>query len=258
MLAVVGTRHATPQGKLFTKNLIAELAERHPDLVIVSGLAFGIDVTAHQAALDAGLRTIGVMATGFDQVYPAKHTKIASAMKEQGGLLTEHFRGDKLVPGCFVGRNRIMAGLCDAVLIAESPAKGGSLTTADMADSYNRQVFAVPGRPTDLKSAGCNDLIRRNVAAMVCSAEDVEFELGWNDGKTQVDQSSTFPELNLPDLTEEERRAMCAIRKCGKMDLTDLTLELDMTATQLATLIFGMEMRGLVHKLPGNMVMVGK
>lgn len=258
MLAVVGTRHATDHGKQFTKQLVTELGERHPDLVVVSGLAYGIDVAAHTAALDAGLNTIGVMATGMDRLYPVQHKKVASRMKVQGGLLTEHFRGDALVPGCFVSRNRIIAGLCDGVVVVESGADGGALTTADIANSYNREVFAVPGRPSDTLSAGCNDLIKQNKAALICSADDVEFQLGWESGRVAVNQSTTFPELNLTDLSEQEMVTVAAIRKKGKMEQADLARLLNLTTAQMATLLFNMEMRGLVHRLPGNMYAVGR
>lgn len=259
MLAVVGTRHATDAGRCLTKQLVSELAERHPDLVIVSGLAYGIDVTAHKAALEAGINTIGVMATGMDRLYPVQHKKVASQMKVQGGLLTEHFRGDTLVPGCFVSRNRIIAGLCDAVLVVESPAGGGALTTADIANSYSRDVFAVPGRPGDTCSVGCNELIKQNKAALVTSAADVEFQLGWDNVKVQTTESSTFPELNLPDLTDSELRVVAEIRQHGgSMELADLASLLNVSAAQLATVMFAMEMRGLVHRQPGNRYAVGK
>ena len=259
MLAVVGTRHATDQGTRFTRQLVADLAGRHPDLVVVSGLAFGIDITAHKAALDAGISTIGVMATGLDRFYPAQHKKVASLMKDQGGLLTEHFRGDALVPGCFVSRNRIIAGLCDGVVVVESAADGGALTTADIANSYSREVFAVPGRPGDVYSEGCNDLIKQNKAALVASAADVEFQLGWDNIKVQTSESSTFPELNLPDLSEQERLVVSEMRRRGsEIESADLAAFLRVSAAQLSSIMFAMEMRGLVHRLPGNRYAIGK
>ncbi len=259
MLAVVGTRHATEQGKAFTRQLVSDLSKRHPDLVVVSGLAYGIDVTAHKAALESGLSTIGVMATGLDRLYPAQHKKVASLMKTQGGLLTEHFRGDALVPGCFVSRNRIIAGLCDAVLVVESAADGGALTTADIANSYSREVFAVPGRPADTFSAGCNDLIKTNKAALVASADDLDFQLGWDNDKVRTDESSTFPELNLPDLSEQELRVVSEIRhRGGDMESSELSVLLGVSSSQLASIMFAMEMRGLVHRVPGNRYAVGK
>lgn len=258
MLAVVGSRKPTDYGMMFTRQLVTDLANRHPDLVVVSGLAYGIDVTAHIAALEAGINTIGVMATGLDKFYPARNRKVATQMKEQGGLLTEHFRGESLVPGNFVSRNRIIAGLCDGVVVVESAAGGGSLTTADIANSYNRDVFAVPGRPCDPKSEGCNELIKRNEAALVCSADDVDFQLGWDNVKVKTEQSSTFPELNLPDLSDQERVAVAEIRKAESLDVADLAHLLNLSSSQVASLLFSMEMRGLVHRLPGNRYAVGR
>ncbi len=259
MLAVVGTRHATEQGRNFTHRLVADLAERHPDLVVVSGLAYGIDVAAHKAALEAGIATVGVMATGLDRLYPVQHKKVASQMKNQGGLLTEHFRGDALVPGCFVSRNRIIAGLCDGVVVVESSADGGALTTADIANSYSREVFAVPGRPDDVYAVGCNELIKQNKAALVTSAADVEFQLGWDNVKVQNAESSTFPELNLPDLSEQELRVVSEIRhRGGDMESSELSVFLGVSSSQLASIMFAMEMRGLVHRLPGNRYAIGR
>ena len=216
-------------------------------------------MTAHKAALESGLSTIGVMATGLDRLYPAQHKKVASLMKTQGGLLTEHFRGDALVPGCFVSRNRIIAGLCDAVLVVESAADGGALTTADIANSYSREVFAVPGRPADVFSAGCNDLIKANKAALVASADDLDFQLGWDNDKVRTDDSSTFPELNISDLSEQEAIVVSEIRRRGgEMDSSDLSALFNMQPAQLSQAMFAMEMRGLVHRVPGNRYAIGK
>lgn len=259
MLAVVGSRHATDQGKRFTTQLVCDLAKRHPDLVIVGGLAYGIDVTAHKAALEAGIPTLGVMATGLDRLYPVQHKKVASQMKDHGGLLTEHFRGDALVPGCFVSRNRIIAGLCDGVVVVESAADGGALTTADIANSYSREVFAVPGRPGDVYSEGCNDLIKQNKAALITSADDVDFQLGWDNIKVQTSESSTFPELNLPDLSEQELQIVSEMRRRGgEIESSELALFLKVSVAQLSSVLFTMEMRGLVHRLPGNRYAIGK
>ncbi|MCQ2192723.1 MAG: DNA-processing protein DprA [Paludibacteraceae bacterium] len=258
MLAVVGTRHITDNGRQFTRHIIAELAQRHPDLVIVSGLAYGVDVEAHKAALDCGLATIGVMATGFDRLYPTAHRNVASQMKEQGGLLSEHFRGDPLVPGCFVSRNRIIAGMCDAVLVVESAVDGGALTTADIANSYNREVLAVPGRPSDVYSEGCNQLIKQNKAALATSADDVDYLLGWTSAKAPVSQSSTFPELNQPDLSEPEMTVIAEIRKQGPIDQSAIANLLSLSIPQVSSLLFNMEMRGLVHRIPGNLFAIGK
>lgn len=257
MLAVVGTRSITDMGKSFTSQVVEDLAKRHPDLVVVSGLAYGVDAAAHRAALKSNVCTIGVMATGMDKVYPALHAKLASQMKVSGGLITEHFRGDSLTPGCFVSRNRIIAGLCDAVLVVESAADGGALTTADIANSYSREVLAVPGRPGDKYSEGCNNLIKENKAAMVCSASDIEYQLGWDSGK-QRSHVHTSAESVAEGLSEQEILVVSVLRKAGKLDVADLSHLLNTPLSQLSALLFDMEMRGLIHKQPGNMYSVGK
>jgi DNA processing protein len=178
MVAVVGTRSQTEYGRQFTLSLIEELASE--EIVVVSGLAFGIDATAHRAALDNGLATIGVVGHGLDKVYPYEHRGLAKEIVQQnGGMLTEFFSGTTPERHHFPLRNRIVAGLCDATIVVETHSRGGSMITAKLADSYNRDVFAVPGRTTDVKSSGCNLLIRRNIAQMITCAGDLKEIMGW-------------------------------------------------------------------------------
>ena len=189
ILSVVGTRSATTRGKDLCEKIIGELASGHPDLVIVSGLAYGIDITSHKAALSNNLQTVGVLGHGFKTIYPSIHRSIAETMLKNGGLLSD-FLSDALPErNNFIKRNRIIAGLSDATLVVESGSKGGALITADIACSYNRDVLAVPGRPDDQWSAGCNSLIKTNKAALVENADDIEYFLDWKPEKAKASGS---------------------------------------------------------------------
>jgi DNA processing protein len=185
ILSVVGTRNATVRGRELCDKIIGGLAAGHPDLIIVSGLAYGIDIAAHKAALSNNLQTIGVLAHGFKTTYPSIHDSTAKTIVKQGGLLTD-FVSDALPErNNFLKRNRIIAGISDATLVIESGVKGGALITADIANSYNRDVFAVPGRPDDQWSAGCNSLIRNNKASLTECSDDVEYFLNWKPAKSK-------------------------------------------------------------------------
>ena len=172
-IAIVGTRKPTDRGKANTERLIKELGERMNNITIISGLAYGIDICAHRAALESGIPTIGIPAHGLDTIYPSTHRNTAAQMLERGGILTEFCTRTIPDAGNFVRRNRIIAGLSDAVIVVESKEKGGSLITANYANGYNRDVFAFPGRPEDKESAGCNQLIKRNIAALIENADDL-------------------------------------------------------------------------------------
>lgn len=192
-VSVVGTRHATRYGQEMTAALLDDLAALYPDTLIVSGLAYGIDIAAHRQALAGGLPTVGVLAHGLDRIYPPAHRQTAIAMLEQGGLLTDFPSGTNPDRPNFLKRNRIIAGLTEATLVIESAEKGGSLVTAGLALSYGRDVFACPGRIGDLYSAGCNQLIRRQSAALITSARDLVDALGWQ----QQDASSAARQTEL-------------------------------------------------------------
>ena len=180
VVSVVGTRHATPYGEEICRNFMEELAETCPDTLVVSGLAYGIDIHAHRAALQHKLPTVGVLAHGLDRIYPSAHRETAVKMMDNGGLLTEFMSGTNPDRQNFVKRNRIVAGMCDAVVVVESASKGGALITAELAESYHRDCFAFPGKVTDIYSAGCNQLIRNNRASLILSAEDFIQSMGWN------------------------------------------------------------------------------
>lgn len=179
VISVVGTRKATPYGVRMCQELLRSMAELEKPPIVVSGLAYGIDVTAHQEALNLGMSTIGVMATGLDRVYPSYHKKIALNMMEQGGLLTDFPIKTSPVPLNFIRRNRLIAGLSDATILVESDRDGGGVITSKMAHSYNRDVFAYPGRVVDDYSSGCNMLIRENIAEMITGGNSVRRSLGW-------------------------------------------------------------------------------
>jgi DNA processing protein len=248
IISVVGTRNATSHGKEQCEKIIAGLAAGHPDLVIVSGLAYGIDITAHKAALANDLQTIGVLGHGFKTIYPSVHRPVAKEITGKGGLLTD-FLSDALPErNNFLKRNRIIAGISDATLVVESGKKGGALITADIACSYNRDVFAVPGRPDDQWSAGCNSLIRSNKAALVESAEDIEYFLNWQPEKSKpAVQRSLFSELD-----ETEQKIFELISKEGESTIDHICRTLDIPIYKLSAQLLQMEFKGVVRCYPGN------
>lgn len=248
-ISIVGTRKATPYGKQMCEQIIADLAISQPQLTIVSGLAYGIDVCAHKAALKNKVRTFGVVAHGLDTLYPQNHRSIAVKMVENnGGIITEFPSGTKLDPAYFVKRNRIIAGLCDMTLVVESAIKGGALITAKLANDYNRDVFAVPGRIGEEYSAGCNYLIKTNQAVLAESASDIEKFMGW-ESKGKATQQVLFY-----DLTEEEKLIIENLRK-ETLHINVLSKVIDLPVQKTMSLLVQIEFKGLVTSLPGNMFM---
>ena len=249
MLSVVGTRNATTRGKELCEKIIGDLAAGHPDLIIVSGLAYGIDIAAHKAAIANNLQTIGVLGHGFRTIYPSLHRSTANTMIKNGGLLSD-FLSDALPErNNFLKRNRIIAGLSDATLVIESGIKGGALITADIASSYNRDVFAVPGRPDDQWSAGCNDLIRSNKAALIQCADDIEYFLNWKPEKSRAPvQRTLFSELN-----DSEKLVFELISKEGELPIDVICRSLEMPVYKLSSLLLQMEFKGLLKCYPGNL-----
>ncbi len=247
VLAIVGTRNATPQGKEICDKIIDYLKDYR--LLIVSGLAFGIDTQAHQSALDHGLPTAAVMGTGLDSIYPYKNKRLAENIAAQGMLISEFRQGTKPDRENFPQRNRIVAGMSDAILVIEAAERGGALITAEIALSYNRDVLAVPGRPTDHYSRGCNYLIRNNKAALVQSGEDIEYLLGWEKKAEDKQRTQTmlFAELN-----EEETALATILREKGKIALDELMMVSEKPLSKLVTLLLEMELKGVVRALPGK------
>lgn len=248
ILSVVGTRNATLRGKEICENLISELAENYPRLIIVSGLAYGIDITAHKAALKSGLPSIGVLAHGFRTTYPSEHRITAEELTCNGGLLTD-FCSDMLPEkNNFLKRNRIIAGLSDATIVVESGIKGGALITAGMAGSYNRDVFAVPGKPGEQWSAGCNALIKYNKAALIETGSDIEYHLNWQPVKKEKEiQKTIFPEMDL-----QEREIYECLMKEGKSGIDELFRYSGMPISRLSSLLLQMEFKGFIKCFPGN------
>jgi DNA processing protein len=249
ILSVVGTRNATTRGRELCEKIIEGLAAGHPDLIIVSGLAYGIDIASHKAAIASNLQTVGVLAHGFKTTYPAIHASVAKSMVNKGGLATD-FLSDALPErNNFLKRNRIIAGLSDATLVVESGIKGGALITADIANSYNRDVFAVPGRPDDQWSAGCNSLIRSNKASLTECSDDVEYFLNWKPEKSKpVVQRTLFS-----DLDENERKIFELLTKQGEQSIDTICRSLEIPVYKLSSLLLQMEFKGLLKCSPGNL-----
>ncbi|MDR2805662.1 MAG: DNA-processing protein DprA [Dysgonamonadaceae bacterium] len=251
IISVVGTRNASPYGKAMTENLLEGIAAIYPDAIIVSGLAYGIDICAHKAALKHQLPTIGVLAHGLDRIYPSAHRNTAVEMLKQGGLLTDFISETNPDRQNFVKRNRIVAGISDCTLVVESAVKGGALITASIADSYNKDVFAVPGKITDPCSEGCNSLIKYKKAALITCAEDIFREMCWNESPEK--QQPAIQRILFPDLTPEEQNVTELLAKKNTVQLNALCVELNMPVSQLAPLLFELEMKGIVRCMPGGM-----
>jgi len=248
VISIVGTRNITPYGKRMVAEIVEGLAEYKP--LIVSGLAYGVDVESHINALKHKLPTVGVLGHGFNRIYPSIHKKIAGKMLENGGLISEFWHSDIVDRNNFLKRNRIVAGLSEATIIIESGKKGGSLVTADIANSYNRDVFAVPGRASDIYSLGCNNLIKRNQAALITSATDIIEMLQW---ETQ-EKKTTNKQLNLfVDLNEDEQKIFDFLQEKGKTSLDEMAFQLKMPISQAAQNLLNMELNGVVAGLAGKM-----
>ncbi len=247
LISIVGTRNITAYGKRMVAEIIEDLTPYKP--VIISGLAYGVDVEAHLNALKNDLSTVGVLGHGFQRIYPAIHQKIADRMLEQGGLLTEFWHTDTIDRNNFLKRNRIVAGLSDATIIIESGEKGGSLVTADIANSYNRDVYAIPGRTSDTFSKGCNNLIKQNKAALLTCAQDLIEQLQW-----QLEKPKTKnPQLNLfVDLSKDEQLIFNFLQANGKTGLDEIALNLNMPISKTAQLLLQMELNNIVTGLPGK------
>jgi len=249
IISIVGTRKCTDYGKLFCQTFVRDLARYIPDLVVVSGLAYGIDVHAHRAALDNGLDTIGVVAHGQDTIYPNAHKRIANEITEHGAVLTEFISGTEIDNFNFVQRNRIVAGISDATIVVESAKKGGSLITAELAVGYHRECFAVPGKVTDKYSEGCNKLIRDNSAGLICNAEDFLNAVCWLPQKVEKNIQRTI----FPELTEQEEQVVKLLQQKGDLHLNNIVVETGIPIFKISSILFELEMKGVVKPLVGGM-----
>ncbi len=246
IISIVGTRNATQKGKAVCENLIKELAESGHNPIIVSGLAYGIDICAHKAALKYNLETVSVLAHGLDKIYPAAHKKTAAEIIKQGAIITEFTRDATFDRQNFLKRNRIIAGLSDATVIIESAEKGGSLVTADIANSYNRDVFAVPGRLTDKFSEGTNKLIKTHKAFLLQSAKDIEYILNWEQN-IKPKQKVLFVEFS-----EDEKRIAAILQKNGKATIDYICKKTRFNSAKVSSLLLEMEFKDAVKCLPGK------
>lgn len=251
VISIVGTRHATPYGLDLCNTFIRDLSEICPDLLIISGLAYGIDIQAHRTALQYKIPTIGVLAHGLDRIYPSAHRKTAISMLDQGGLLTEFMSGTNPDKQNFVKRNRIVAGMCDAAIVVESAAKGGALITAELAESYHKDCFAFPGKVTDIYSAGCNGLIKSNKASLILNAEDFVQAMGW-DFQTKAKTCNVQREL-FPELSEEEKLIIQVLEKNTEgMQINNLVVDCNIPINQISGILFELEMKGVIRAMAGG------
>lgn len=247
VVSIVGTRKITEYGKDFCDKIVEELAPHNP--IIVSGLAYGVDVCAHKSALKNKVSTVGVLAHGLDKMYPKQHTATAKEMLENGALVTDYKSGTKPDRENFPKRNRIIAGLSDLTIVVESSKKGGSLITAELANNYNRDVFALPGRLSDSQSEGCNWLIKINKAALIQSVKDIEYIMGWQvDKKKQPNQTQLFIEL-----TEEQKVITNILAQKEKIGIDDLALLVKLPMSKTVAILLDLEFSGIVKSLPGKL-----
>ena len=248
IISIVGTRKITTYGEQFLKKFIKEIAPLNP--LIISGFAYGVDITAHKACIDHGLQNIGVLAHGLNQVYPKVHSKYMSGVEENGGFVTDFWSRSSFVHTNFLQRNRIIAGLSEATIVIESAEKGGSLVTADFANGYNRDVFAVPGRADDKQSLGCNNLIKQQRANLMTSAADLMYILNW---KLEEEQRPAIQKQLFVELTEEEKLIWRFLNENGKELMDIIALHCELPTFKIASLLLQMELKGVVRPLPGKL-----
>jgi len=249
IISIVGTRRATDYGKHSTERLIEGLSD-FDDVLVVSGLAYGIDISAHKACLKYNVPTLAVLAHGLDRIYPQLHSQVSKEIQKQGGLLSDFMSGTPPNRENFPKRNRIIAGLADATLVVEARKKGGALITADIANSYSRDVFAVPGRVGDVNSEGCNNLIRRNQAALVQSSADIGYLMNWDKEvpKNESKQGSLFL-----DLDRDEQEVMGILASKEKLNMDMIALQAKLSIPIIMQVLLQLELKGLVRTLPGNL-----
>nr|WP_302349892.1 DNA-processing protein DprA [uncultured Prevotella sp.] len=254
VINIVGTRHCTPYGEDLIRRFVTELKQLCPQVLIVSGLAYGVDINAHRQALDKGYETVGVLAHGLDDLYPNRHKETAQRMIEQGGLLTEFLTQTNADKINFVRRNRIVAGMSDACILIESAAHGGGLITCEISQAYNRDVFAFPGRIGDAYSEGCNNLIRSNGAMLITSASDFVKDMGWQDDSKLMRAKQQGIERSLfPDLSAEEQAIVDVLSRNNDLQINMISVQSGIDISRLAALLFTLEMKGLIRTLAGGM-----
>lgn len=253
IVSVVGTRHCTAYGQDIINNFCRSLKELCPDVLIVSGLAYGVDICAHRNALKNGFDTVGVLAHGLDMLYPSTHRDTAKEMLSHGGLLTEFLTNTNPDKMNFVRRNRIVAGISDATIVVESAARGGSLITADIAQSYARDVFTFPGNVNSPYSEGCNKLIRDNKAALITCAEDFVNAMGWEqDNKVKEARAKGIERQLFPELTAEETRIVELLQKNNDLQLNIIAVQTGLPIGSISALLFSLELKGVIKLYAGG------
>ncbi|MCU0355751.1 MAG: DNA-processing protein DprA [Cytophagales bacterium] len=250
-VAIVGTRNATAYGKKVTEEIVTALT-RYQNVLVVSGLAYGIDIAAHKAAVKCGLPTVGVLGSGIDVIYPAAHKNTAQQMLENGGLLSEYPFGIAPDAPHFPARNRIVAGLADVTIVVEAALKGGALITARIANDYNRDVMAVPGNLEQSHSEGCNRLIRNHQAHIYTGPEDFEYLMGWAEENSPKKKQQARDWQHLPELSEAERNVLNLLQSRPDMLIDELSWQAQVPVNQLASVLLTLELQGLVKALPGK------
>lgn len=253
VINIVGTRHATQYADDCIRAFVGGIKEMCPDIIIVSGLAYGVDIMAHRHSLENGIPTVGVLAHGLDYLYPARHRDTANRMVECGGLLTEHFTGTNADKVNFVRRNRIVAGMSDATILVESAAKGGGLITCSLANSYGREVFAFPGRISDSLSEGCNNLLRSHSAQMAVSAESFVKDMGWEtDAQLANAQRNGIERSLFPKVEGDAKTITDILAKDNDQQMNTLAANSGLPISRLTALLFELEMQGMVKALAGG------
>jgi len=249
ILSIVGTRRVTNYGLKLTETLVADLAAMFPELLIISGLAYGVDISAHRAAMKNGLPTVGVLAHGLNLIYPYEHRKNAVEMlKHGGGLLTDFISNTNPDRENFLSRNRLIAGLSDATIVVESAERGGSLVTADIAFSYGRDVYTFPGRATDEFSAGCNSLIRMNKAGLITSARDLVMSLCWDVNVEILNKQPSMQFTQRPD-----NPIIHILEEKGEFHINRFAAEMKIPVHKMMSMLFELELKGHIQALPGGM-----
>ena len=253
VINIIGTRHCTTYGQDIIRSFVRELKVLCPDVLILSGLAYGVDIHAHRAALENGFETVGVLAHGLDDIYPRGHRDTALKMIKQGGLLSEYTTHTQPVARNFVQRNRIVAGCADATILIESAAKGGGLITCSIARSYGREVFAFPGAVHSDYSEGCNNLIRDNGAALITSATDFVKAMGWDDDiKLEQAQQRGIERTLFPDLSSEEEAIVRVLAKNNDLQINLLSIQANIPIARLTGILFTLEMKGVIRAMAGG------
>ncbi|EFZ38146.1 DNA protecting protein DprA [Hoylesella oralis ATCC 33269] len=253
IIAIVGTRRCTMYGQDLIRRFTAELKQHCPNVLIVSGLAYGVDINAHRYALQNAFQTVGVLAHGLDDLYPPRHRQTAEEMLLHGGLLSEFLTNTNADKVNFVRRNRIVAGIADAVILVESASQGGGLITTRIARDYNRDVFAFPGPVGAPYSEGCNNLIRDNGAGLISNAYDFVKAMGWEgDAKLQQTRKSGIERELFPNLTDEELQIVKVLAKTNDLQINMLSVQSNLPIARLTALLFSMEMKGVVKTLAGG------